>query len=181
MIQFTSRVDNIANELQNQIVQGKLNPGDRLPAERSLCVNFGVGRTTIREALKSLAVRHQQLTVEVEALEAQLEPLVAKAAPDLVAVKGIGTDIASTLLATAGDNPDRLRCEGAFAHLCASLPSRPRPARPIATGSTGVVTATLIGLCTCSRSGAWAGTCLREPTSSGALPRAYRRRRSSGA
>ena len=57
MIQFTSRVDNIANDLQNQIVQGKLNPGDRLPAERSLCVNFGVGRTTIREALKSLAVR----------------------------------------------------------------------------------------------------------------------------
>ena len=57
MIQFTSRVDNIANDLQNQIVQGKLNPGDRLPAERSLCVNFGVSRTTIREALKSLAVR----------------------------------------------------------------------------------------------------------------------------
>jgi len=57
MIQFTSRVDNIANDLQNQIVQGKLHPGVRLPPERSLCVNFGVGRTTIREALKSLAVR----------------------------------------------------------------------------------------------------------------------------
>ena len=40
-------------------------------------------------ALKSLAVRHQQLTAEVEALEAQLELLVAKAAPDPVAVKGI--------------------------------------------------------------------------------------------
>ena len=26
MIQFTSRVDNIANDLQNQIVQGKLTP-----------------------------------------------------------------------------------------------------------------------------------------------------------
>jgi transposase len=73
-------------------------------------------------ALKSLAVRHQQLTAEVEALEAQLELLVAKAAPDLVAVKGIGTDIATTLLATAGDNPDRLRCEGAFAHLCGVAP-----------------------------------------------------------
>ncbi len=73
-------------------------------------------------ALKSLAVRHQQLTAEVEALEAQLELLVAKAAPDLVAVKGIGTDIATTLLATAGDNPHRLRCEGAFAHLCGVAP-----------------------------------------------------------
>ena len=35
-----------------------------------------------------------------------------------MAVKGIGTDIATTRLAAAGDNPDRLRCEGAFAHLC---------------------------------------------------------------
>ena len=35
-----------------------------------------------------------------------------------MAVKGIGTDIATPLLTTAGDNPDRLRSEGAFAHLC---------------------------------------------------------------
>jgi transposase len=73
-------------------------------------------------ALRSLAVRHQQLTAEVDALEAQLELLVVQSAPDLVAVKGIGTDIATTLLATAGDNPDRLRCEGAFAHLCGVAP-----------------------------------------------------------
>ncbi len=31
--------------------------GDKLPSERSLCRLFGVGRTTIREALKSLVVR----------------------------------------------------------------------------------------------------------------------------
>jgi len=73
-------------------------------------------------ALKSLAMRHQQLTAEIEVLEAQLEALVAQAAPDLVAVKGIGIDIAATLLATAGDNPDRLRHESAFAHLCGVAP-----------------------------------------------------------
>ncbi len=73
-------------------------------------------------ALKSVAVRHQQLSAEVEALEAQLQMLVAQAAPELVAVKGIGTDIATTLLATAGDNPDRLRSESAFAHLCGAAP-----------------------------------------------------------
>jgi transposase len=78
--------------------------------------------TATQVALKSLAVRYEQLTAEIEALEAQLELLVAKAAPDLVAVKGIGTDIATTLLATAGDNPDRLRCEGSFAHLCGVAP-----------------------------------------------------------
>jgi hypothetical protein len=47
-------------------------------------------------ALKSLAVRHQQLTAEVEALEAQLELLVVQAAPNLVAIKGSGTEIATT-------------------------------------------------------------------------------------
>ena len=57
MIQFNSRVDRIAKDLQDQIVQGKLKPGERLPSERSLCSVFGVGRTTIREALKSLGVR----------------------------------------------------------------------------------------------------------------------------
>jgi transposase len=73
-------------------------------------------------ALRSLAVRYQQLSAESEALAAQLELLVAQAAPDLVAIKGIGTDIAATLLATAGDNPDRLRSESAFAHLCGVAP-----------------------------------------------------------
>ena len=57
MIEFNSRVDKIARDLQEQIAHGKLKPGERLPSERSLCAVFGVGRTTIREALKSLAVR----------------------------------------------------------------------------------------------------------------------------
>jgi GntR family transcriptional repressor for pyruvate dehydrogenase complex len=57
MIEFNSRVDRIAKELQEQIAEGKLQTGQRLPSERSLCSLFGVGRTTIREALKSLAVR----------------------------------------------------------------------------------------------------------------------------
>src|SRR5205085_8588690 len=57
-----------------------------------------------------------------EQLEAHLEQLVSQAAPDLVALKGVGIDIAATLLATAGDNPDRLRYESAFAHLCGVAP-----------------------------------------------------------
>ena len=57
MIEFNSLVDKIASDLQEQIIHGKLKPGERLPSERGLCALFGVGRTTIREALKSLAVR----------------------------------------------------------------------------------------------------------------------------
>ena len=44
MIEFNSRVDKIAKDLQEQIAQGKLKPGERLASERSLCSLFGVGR-----------------------------------------------------------------------------------------------------------------------------------------
>jgi transposase len=73
-------------------------------------------------ALKSVARRYQHLSAEIAALDAQLDRLVARAAPALVAVKGVGTDTAAALLVAAGDNPDRLRSEAAFAHLCGVAP-----------------------------------------------------------
>jgi len=73
-------------------------------------------------ALKSIAVRYRHLTAEIEALDAHLGRLVAETAPGLLALKGVGTDTAATLLVTAGDNPDRLRSEAAFAHLCGVAP-----------------------------------------------------------
>ena len=44
------------------------------------------------------------------------------AAPRLIAMPGVGTEVAGQLLITAGDNPDRLRSEAAFAHLCGVAP-----------------------------------------------------------
>jgi transposase len=73
-------------------------------------------------ALKSLAVRYQQLSAEIATLDGHLDHLVATTAPDLLAVKGIGTEIAGALLVAAGDNPDRLRSEAAFASLCGVAP-----------------------------------------------------------
>jgi transposase len=75
-----------------------------------------------RLALKALAGRYQQLSAESATLDGQLAQLVATAAPALVAVKGIGPETAGALLVAAGDNPDRLRSEGAFARLCGVAP-----------------------------------------------------------
>lgn len=36
--------------------------------------------------------------------------------------RGVGADVAGGLLAAAGDNPERLRSESAFAHLCGVAP-----------------------------------------------------------
>ena len=75
-----------------------------------------------RLALRSLARRHQDLTVEIRELGLHLDRLVATVAPNLIALHGVGTDTAGQLLVTAGDNPDRLRHESAFAHLCGASP-----------------------------------------------------------
>jgi transposase len=73
-------------------------------------------------ALRSLAQRHQALTREVAALDQQLERPVRLAAPALLETKGLGPDTAASLLVAAGDNPERLKSEAAFAHLCGAAP-----------------------------------------------------------
>ena len=73
-------------------------------------------------ALRSIAVRYQQLSAEIAELDRQLQRLVAAAALGLLALKGVGPDIAAALLLAAGDNPQRLRSEAAFARLCGVAP-----------------------------------------------------------
>jgi GntR family transcriptional regulator, transcriptional repressor for pyruvate dehydrogenase complex len=52
----TSLSDEIVEQLIELISRDVLKPGERLPSERELCKKFGVGRTSLREALRSLAV-----------------------------------------------------------------------------------------------------------------------------
>jgi transposase len=73
-------------------------------------------------ALRELAQRHQFLTAQIHRMDAELKPLVASTAPRLMAITGVGTEIAGQLLVTVGDNPERLRSEAAFAHLCGVAP-----------------------------------------------------------
>jgi transposase len=75
-----------------------------------------------KRALSVLAQRISALADEISALDDDLEPLVVTTAPSLLALFGVGIDVASQLLATAGDNPERLRSEAAFAHLCGVSP-----------------------------------------------------------
>jgi transposase len=72
--------------------------------------------------LQSLARRWRFLAAQIDELDSHLEHLVASAAPSLVAQFGVGTDTAGALLVAAGDNPQRLRNEAAFAALCGVSP-----------------------------------------------------------
>ncbi|MPZ88959.1 MAG: transposase [Nitriliruptorales bacterium] len=75
-----------------------------------------------RYVLRELAHRIATIEAQQADLEKRLRPLVADHAPALVGLNGAGVHTAAALLVTAGDNPERMRSEAAFANLCASAP-----------------------------------------------------------
>lgn len=78
--------------------------------------------TATKIALRSLARRHHALTTEIDDLDELLGPLVADINPGLLALKGVGADVAGQLLVTAGENTDRLTSDAALAMLCGAAP-----------------------------------------------------------
>jgi transposase len=76
-----------------------------------------------KAAMASVARRHRQLAAEIALLDAALDELVRHAAsPGLLAKEGVATQVAATLLVTAGDNPGRVRTDVGFAALCGASP-----------------------------------------------------------
>jgi transposase len=78
--------------------------------------------TATKFALRSVARRYEALSAEITEPGVHLDRLVGQVAPELVALPGIATDSAATLLIVAGDNPQRLGSEASFASLCGVAP-----------------------------------------------------------
>ena len=68
--------DSVASELESRILEGSLAPGDRLPSERTLALEMGVSRPSLREAMQKLVskglltTRHGGGTFVTDRLEA---------------------------------------------------------------------------------------------------------------
>ena len=73
-------------------------------------------------ALRRLAQRVRDLDTEITAADQDLQALLTNTAPDLLARHGVGIDTAGQLLVTAGDNPERLADDRAFAALTGTSP-----------------------------------------------------------
>jgi transposase len=91
------------------------------------CAALRVGQpsdptSAARYTLRLLARRIRALEAELADTPAAIERLTAQRAPALRAVFGVGPESAAALLVAAGDNPDRLRSEAAFAALCGASP-----------------------------------------------------------
>ncbi|MBA27660.1 MAG: GntR family transcriptional regulator [Hyphomonadaceae bacterium] len=53
-VQSRRLFEDVCDQIRAQIADGALGPGDKLPAERDLAAQFGISRTAVREALRSL-------------------------------------------------------------------------------------------------------------------------------
>jgi transposase len=80
-----------------------------------------VGYAT-RVAVRELGRRAEFPDGQPGRLDELIIPLVTARAPGLLALYGIGPDTAALLLVAAGDHPERLRSQAAWAHLCAVAP-----------------------------------------------------------
>lgn len=79
LIKRESLADAVVNKLQHQVVSGHYPIGEKLPSEPELMQHFGVGRSTIREAIRILAnkglIRVQQgLGTFVQSQQNGVEP-----------------------------------------------------------------------------------------------------------
>jgi transposase len=73
-------------------------------------------------AMRALARRIQAQAAEIAEYDRLLEQLIVEVAPAMLEHYAVGTDTASALLVAAGDNPQRLRNEAAWARLCGVAP-----------------------------------------------------------
>jgi len=121
MISLKQVIVNAAPELREE-----LQPLSKM-ALINRCAGLRPGRVTTilastKYTLRAIARRWLQLNTEITAHEKLLNQLTTQAAPDLTSAFAVGPDTAAEMLIVAGDNPDRIRSEPAFARLCGVAP-----------------------------------------------------------
>ena len=72
--------------------------------------------------LKRMGARHRFLSEEIADTDAELACIFSTHAPEILEINGVGVVVASQLLVTFGDNPERMTNEASFAALAGVAP-----------------------------------------------------------
>ena len=119
--------EEICDQIEREIAAGRLRPGDRLPAERDLAEQFGVSRTAVREALRSLemaGIVESRKGINDGPFIRDGDPgIITRAMRDMVFLGQISTESLTEARILITNDAIRLACE--------------RRRRPISTQSNG--------------------------------------------
>ena len=109
--------EEIRDQIEREVAAGRLRPGDRLPAERDLAEQFGVSRTAVREALRSLemaGIVECQKGIHGGPVIKRGDPaLITRAVRDLVFLGQVSTDAVTEARILITNDAIRLACERA--------------------------------------------------------------------
>jgi GntR family transcriptional repressor for pyruvate dehydrogenase complex len=124
-IEHVRTADEVVQQIENLILEGVLNAGDRLPAERELARQFDVSRPILRDALKTLeqrgliATRHGGGTLVADVIgEVFAKPVMdlimthRKAAADYLEYRRAMEGVAAELAARRATDDDRALLAG---------------------------------------------------------------------
>jgi transposase len=75
-----------------------------------------------KTSLRSLGRRALALQVEIDRMDKLLAQLIGEHHEDLLSLYGVGVQSAALLLVAAGDNPERMKSEAAWARMCGVTP-----------------------------------------------------------
>jgi transposase len=75
-----------------------------------------------RRMLRRLARRIQSLDEEIAEANEELQVLLSRHTPNLMALTGVGPETAGQIITTAGENAERLKSEASLARICGVAP-----------------------------------------------------------
>ena len=75
-----------------------------------------------RRMLRRLAKRIQSLDEEIAEANQELQLLLSRHTPNLMAMTGVGPETAGQIITTAGENSERLKTEASLARICGVAP-----------------------------------------------------------
>jgi transposase len=125
-IQTMNQIRHLGFTAPEEIRQALHGISRRLLARKAAAMRPRAGQDPVtfatKTALRTLGRRALALQAEMRQIDVLLAQLIRTHWEDLLSLYGVGVDSAAALLVAAGDNPDRLRSEAAWAHLCGVTP-----------------------------------------------------------
>jgi transposase len=125
-IQTMNQIRHLGFTAPEEIRQALHGVSRQLLANKAAAMRARAGQDPVtfatKTALRTLGRRALALHAEMKQIDTLLGQIIRAHWEDLLSLYGVGIDSAAALLVAAGDNPDRLRSEAAWAHLCGVAP-----------------------------------------------------------